>query len=133
MNESIRISSEGSLGPGSPTRIPNYRKLAFRSYDPLCAHCGFGIAAILEVAHVNCDRSNNAKENLVILCPTCHKMYDLDLISADTILLMRDRPRVLNWGKRMKNAGQKAAATRRRSKTAQKAAATRVARLKATR
>ena len=126
-NTSATTSILGSKGN------TKYRKVAFKYYDPICAHCGFGIAAILEVAHVDCNRSNNSKENLVILCPTCHKMYDLDLISADTILLMRDRPRVLNWAKRIKDAAQKAAATRRRSQTGRKAAATRAARRAATR
>ena len=116
-----------------PNQRTNYRRVAFQNYDPLCAPCGFGVAAILEVAHVDCNRSNNAKENLVILCPTCHKMYDLDLISAETILLMRDRPRVLNWRKWIKDGAQKAAATRRRAAAARKAAATRALRRQATR
>jgi hypothetical protein len=106
----------------------NYRKLAFEAYDPICpicAHCGFGIPAVLEVAHIDCDRSNNEISNLVILCPNCHKMHDLDIISTETIIEMRDRPKVVDWKKRMKDAGQKAALTRKRSTAAKKAAATR--------
>jgi hypothetical protein len=60
----------GQDGNGSPTttaalfkRHVSYRKVAFQNYDSICAHCGFGIAAILEVAHLDCNRSNNAKEN----------------------------------------------------------------------
>jgi predicted restriction endonuclease len=64
----------------------NYRKIAFETYDPLCAHCGFGVPAILEVAHIDGNRSNNDPMNLVILCPNCHKMHDLDLISTETII-----------------------------------------------
>jgi 5-methylcytosine-specific restriction endonuclease McrA len=65
----------------------NYRGLAFEHYrDRLfCAHCGFGIREVLEVAHLDGHRKNNAVTNLVILCPTCHKMLDLDLISTETI------------------------------------------------
>jgi 5-methylcytosine-specific restriction endonuclease McrA len=103
----------------------NYRKLAFAHYDPLCAHCGFGIPAVLEVAHLDCDRANNELSNLVILCPNCHKMHDLDLISTETIVAMRDRPKVVTWSKRMKDAGQKAALKRLRRAAACKAAATR--------
>jgi hypothetical protein len=103
----------------------NYRKLAFQHYDPICAHCGFGIPDVLEVAHIDCDRSNCDIGNLVILCPNCHKMHDLDLISTETIIQMRDRPKVVNWAKRMKDAGQKAALTRKRSRAAKKAVATR--------
>jgi len=114
----------------------NYRKLAFEHYrDRLfCAHCGFGIPDVLEAAHLDGHRHNNDVSNLVLLCPTCHKMLDLDLISTDTMIQMRDRPRVVSWAKRMKDAGKKAAlsrkrreATRRRKRrsAALKAAATR--------
>lgn len=112
----------------------NYRRLAFGQYDQMCAHCGFGIPSVLEVAHVDGNRQNNEIKNLVILCPNCHKMHDLDIISTATILEMRDRPKTVNWRKRMKDAGRKAASTRaKRSKlsrrkrrmAALKAAATR--------
>ena len=102
-----------------PKRV-NYRKLAFKQYDPLCAHCGFGVPAVLEVAHLDADRSNNELANLVILCPNCHKMHDLDLISTETIIQMRDRPKVVKWSKRMKDAGQKAALSRLRRASARK-------------
>ncbi len=103
----------------------NYRKLAFESYDKLCAHCGFGIPDVLEVAHIDGDRSNNDLSNLVILCPNCHKMHDLDIISTETIIQMRDRPKMVKWAKRMKDAGQKAAMTRKRRAAARKAVVTR--------
>jgi len=96
-------------------RRVNYRKLAFEHYPKLCAHCGFGIADVLEVAHIDCNRANNAVSNLVILCPNCHKMHDLDLISTETIIQMRDRPKVVVWAKRMKDAGRKAAESRQKS------------------
>ena len=103
----------------------NYRKLAFAHYDPLCAHCGFGVPAVLEVAHIDGNRQNNEIANLVILCPNCHKMLDLDLISNDTIIAMRDRPKIVTWSKRMKDAGKKAARKRKRTLAARKAAETR--------
>ena len=96
----------------------NYRKLAFEKYPPLCAHCGFGIKDVLEVAHIDGNRSHNALSNLVILCPNCHKMHDLDLISTATIIVMRDRPKAVRWSKRMKDAGRKAASSRKKSKAA---------------
>jgi len=95
----------------------NYRKLAFGHYAPFCAHCGFGIPSVLEVAHVDSNRRNNDIKNLVILCPNCHKMHDLDIISTETILVMRDRPKTVNWRKRMKDAGRKAALTRKTRST----------------
>jgi predicted restriction endonuclease len=107
-----------------PKRI-NYRKLAFAHYDPLCAHCGFGVPAVLEIAHIDGNRANNDIGNLVILCPNCHKMLDLDLISNEIIVQMRDRPKVVTWAKRMKDAGQKAALKRLRRAAARKAVETR--------
>jgi hypothetical protein len=115
----------------------NYRKLAFEHYKDrlFCAHCGFGIPEVLEVAHLDCQCHNNDVSNLVLLCPTCHKMLDLDLISTEAMIQMRDRPRVVRWSKRMKDAGKKAAESRKRSDMARrrkwrvaglKAAATRV-------
>jgi hypothetical protein len=100
----------------------NYRQLALEHYKDrlFCAHCGFGILDVLEVAHLDGRRQNNKVRNLVLLCPTCHKMLDLDLISTDTMIEMRDRPRVVRWAKRMKNAGKKAAISRKRREVARR-------------
>jgi hypothetical protein len=98
----------------------NYRKIALKAYKHLCAHCGFGVLDVLEVAHIDGDRRNNHLANLVLLCPNCHKMYDLDLISAETITEMRDRPKVVDWKKRMKDAGAKAKKSRLRNLAAKK-------------
>jgi predicted restriction endonuclease len=103
----------------------NYRKLAFEHYPPICAYCGFGVPEILEVAHLDGNRSNNEIGNLIILCPNCHKMHDIDLIPTETITLMRDREKRVDWKKRMKDAGQKAATTRKRRLAGEKAARTR--------
>lgn len=92
----------------------NYRKLACEMYPPICAHCGFGIPEELEVAHIDGDRDKNDVSNLVILCPNCHKMHDLGLIPTTTVVEMPDRERAVDWSKRMKDAGKKAAATRKR-------------------
>ena len=69
----------------------NYRKLAFDNYLPICSFCGFGLKSVLEVAHLDGNRSNNGLKNLAILCPTCHRMHDLDLITSTTIVLTRSR------------------------------------------
>jgi predicted restriction endonuclease len=100
----------------------NYRKLAFAHYHDrlFCAHCGFGIPEVLEVAHLDGCRQNNDVQNLVLLCPTCHKMLDLDLIATEAMIQMRDRPREVRWDKRMKDAGRKAALSRKRRQTARR-------------
>jgi hypothetical protein len=40
-------------------------------------------------------------------------MHELDLVSTATIMEIRDRPKVVVWAKRMKDAGRKAAESRR--------------------
>ena len=52
-------------------------------------------------------------------------MLDLDLISNETIIEMRDRPKTVTWAKRMKDAGAKAAKKRKRTLAARKAVETR--------
>ena len=96
-----------------PRKSP-YRALALRHYQPVCVYCGFGIQDILEVAHLDGSRTNNEIGNLAILCPTCHKMHDIDLIPTEVIVQMRDRPKQVRWAKRMKDAGRKAVITRRK-------------------
>ena len=98
----------------------NYRKRAFDTYAHECAHCGFGVVPVLEVAHIEGDRTNNDVRNLVILCPNCHKMLDLGLIPEAVIRKMRDFKKVANWSKRMKVAGQKAKKTRLKNIAAKK-------------
>ena len=116
----------------SRSGLPNYRKAALAAYAPICVYCGFGIKEVFEVAHLDCEPSNCAIENLALLCPTCHRMHDLDLIPTDAIRLLRDEKRTANWKKLMKNAVEKAVATRKRSATAKKAAATRKQRMSQT-
>ena len=98
----------------------DYRKLALAHYRErlYCAYCGFGIVEVLEVAHLDGHRHHNQIENLALLCPTCHKMLDLDIIPTEIIVQMRDRERVAKWKKRMKDAGKKAAESRKRREKA---------------
>jgi len=103
----------------------NYRKLAFDKYPPICAYCGFGINEILEVAHLDGNRDNNDVKNLAILCPNCHKMHDIDLIPTAIVIRMRNRKQKVDWKKRLKDAGEKSALTRKRSRAGKKAAETR--------
>lgn len=112
--------------------LPNYRKAALAAYAPICVYCGFGIKEVLEAAHLDCDPSNCAIENLALLCPTCHRMHDLDLIPTDVVRLLRDEKRTANWKKLMKDAAEKAAAKRKRSAIAKKAVAARRRRISQT-
>jgi hypothetical protein len=119
-----------------------YRKLALKHYKRdiagvqvnVCVMCGFGIPSILEVAHLDQDRKNCEIENLATLCPNCHKMHDIGLIPTEVIVKMRDEAPKENWSLRIKDAGAKAAKTKRektlrskKSLSAKKAWQTRVA------
>ena len=102
----------------------NYRQLAFKAYPPICTYCGFGIPDVLEVAHLDGNRRHNEVSNLAILCPTCHRMHDIDLISTEMIIEMRDHPRRTDWSKLLKDAAKKAAATRKKRKATRSAGKT---------
>ena len=101
--------------------MTGYRKLAFQTYPPICALCGFGIPEILEVAHLDGDRRNSAIENLAILCANCHKMHDIGIVPGDVIVEMRDRERAIDWNLRLKDAPSRAAQTRKRRAAGRKA------------
>ena len=108
--------------------MPNYRKQAMEAYPHMCVYCGFGIAGVLEVAHLDCDPRNCDLSNLALLCPTCHRMHDIDLIPTEVIKSLRDSKREPNWKKLMKDASEKAEATKKKSRAAKKAHNTRQAR-----
>jgi len=51
----------------------SYRKKAFRLYDNKCEDCGYSKHInILEIHHIDGNRTNNDKKNLIVLCPNCH-------------------------------------------------------------
>lgn len=121
MTTNEKFQSESTLQDSSQSqelkRI-NYRKRALMLYGSggkqiVCFHCGFGILAVLDVAHLDFDHSNCHDDNLGFLCPTCHRMYDLGLIAFGTISEMQ--PADANWRKTMKGAGAKAAASRQKT------------------
>lgn len=56
----------------------NYRLKAFSTYEHKCHCCGWNEDdRILEVHHIDEDRTNNTIDNLMILCPTCHRKITL--------------------------------------------------------
>jgi 5-methylcytosine-specific restriction endonuclease McrA len=55
-----------------------YRRNAFEHYEHKCAICGYDDCIdVLEVHHIDSNRENNEIDNLVILCPTCHRKITL--------------------------------------------------------
>ncbi len=66
------------------TTAKNYRLIGFRTYEAECVGCGYNHhPKVLDVHHIDCDRSNNSPDNLLICCPTCHREYHLGLKSVD--------------------------------------------------
>lgn len=56
------------------TTLKDYRATAFRHYEHKCELCGWDEDIdFLEVHHIDENRKNNTLENLMILCPICHK------------------------------------------------------------
>jgi hypothetical protein len=78
-------------------------------------YCGFGIEPVLEVAHLDLDSRNCDLDNLAILCPTCHRMHDIDLIPTAVVRQLRDEKRKPRWNKLTKHAARKAVATKRKT------------------
>ena len=54
--------------------INNYRSVAFANYEHKCSSCGWNEDKdILEVHHIDENREHNELNNLIILCPICHR------------------------------------------------------------
>jgi hypothetical protein len=54
-------------------KVPDYRAL-FTEDELVCSRCGYDeFSSSVDIHHVDHDRSNNSKENLIPLCSNCHK------------------------------------------------------------
>ena len=63
-----------------------YRVKAFKEYEHKCAICGWcEDERVLEVHHIDEDRTNNDIKNLMILCPICHKYLTLHLCTVEEL------------------------------------------------
>ena len=98
-----------------------------------CAVCGLQIATCLTVAHLDHNAGNNHPDNLARLCQTHHWMYDSGLYPKEAISLLQAHWQtakgVPDHKPRLKDAGAKAALTRKRRAAARKASETRHANL----
>lgn len=90
-----------------------------------CAVCGLQIGTCLTIAHLDHNAGNNDPDNLAWLCQTHHWMYDTGLYPVEAIQLLRihwqETRGIPNHKPRMKDAGAKAAATRKRNAAARAA------------
>lgn len=63
-----------------------YRRNAFNAYEHKCDICGWDKdERVMEVHHLDENRSNNHIDNLRILCPICHKYLTLHLYDYETL------------------------------------------------
>ena len=112
------------------------RRIAKDAYPfKCCVVCGATLAATLDLAHLDQNAANNDPDNLAWLCKTHHWMCDAGLYPIDAIKMLRAHWQVTR-GKpdhsgRMKDAGVKAAQTRKWRAAGKKAAETRRRRSKA--
>ena len=122
--------------PPSDTSLPLARKqhearaVAEQEYPfKCCVICGMQLSTALNVAHLDHQPGNNDADNLAWLCGTHHWMFDCGLYPIEAVKLMRahwkDTEGKPSHAARMKQAGPKAAATRKRSASARKAWTTR--------
>lgn len=67
-----------------------YRQKALSHYEHQCAICGWNEDVdVLEVHHIDENRDNNNIDNLIILCPTCHRKltsHKYELINREKII-----------------------------------------------
>ena len=106
------------------------RRIARESYPyKCCCVCGLKLDTALDLAHLDQNAGNNDPDNLAWLCKTHHWMYDAGLYPIEAIEILRENWQVTkgkpDHSARMKDAGRKAALTRKRRAAARKAVATR--------
>lgn len=78
---------------GSCKSTSSYRKRAFFHYGAICSHCGYKKSKkMLDVHHMDENRDNNDKRNLIVLCVWCHGLITRGLAT------LSNRKLVLNGG-----------------------------------
>ena len=79
----IGYNNKKRVGENHPLfKNADYRVKAFSYFSAECVLCKYNIKEVLEVHHKDYDRTNNAIENLVILCRNCHCEVHLGLRSV---------------------------------------------------
>ena len=70
----FKVIRPDHFGTATINGTNSYRRLAFGHYPCKCAICGYeDEPKILEVHHIDENHNNNDIENLIILCPNCHR------------------------------------------------------------
>jgi len=114
----------------TPRKQSEARRVAIAAYPVrCCVVCGLQIPTCMTIAHLDHNAGHNAADNLAFMCQTHHWMYDAGLYPIEAIRLLRahwqETKGAPSHKARMKDAGAKAARTRKLSASARKAWATR--------
>lgn len=67
-----KLFKTGSNHPNYKNAGSRYRNKALLHYDHICMDCGNDDYDVLEVHHIDQDRSNNKLDNLCVICANCH-------------------------------------------------------------
>lgn len=123
---------EARIDPAKLRRAPGARKLCGAAHAPFCAICGLSLPWALDVAHLDQQPGNNAPDNLAFLCKTHHKLFDIGFYPLEMVTFLRDRWTAYRDGAwkpdhklSLKDAGAKAAETRKWREAGRKAHETR--------
>jgi TonB family protein len=71
-----------------PKRTPikgSDRNILLKEVNCKCPFCPCEEVRVLEIHHIDGNRSNNSIQNLIMLCPTCHTEADRRYITRDTV------------------------------------------------
>lgn len=86
MNQCQTFDSSVRIKNNHKTGFASYRERAFRFYPNECKVCGYNKHRImLDVDHVDSDRTNNCIENLQILCVMHHAEKTRGLVTQEDI------------------------------------------------
>ena len=129
MDEAGSTPKDASDGLATRRQSEAYR-VAREAYPfRCCVVCGLQTLTCMTVAHLDHAAGHNDPDHLAYLCQTHHWMYDAGLYPVEAIKLMRAHWQVTkgvaSHSARMKDAGPRAAATRKRRAAARKAWETR--------
>ena len=72
------------------TRLPKtLEKRVFQEAGSKCVFCSESEVVALQIHHIDDDPANNAFENLLLVCATCHTKITGGVISAETVRLKK--------------------------------------------
>ncbi len=72
--------------PPRPKRPARVDKLVWQEANSQCGFCPERDVSALQVHHIDSDRTNNAVENLILVCASCHTKITAGVISTADVM-----------------------------------------------